>query len=121
MAYETPHNVSVSVNRMFLLAKLESFGLSEKFVRWIRSYLTGRTYRLHVADALSQEIRIKSGVSQGSVIGPLLFLLIVNDLPSVINVITLLFADDVKVVSSRSQSDLLQSSLYMYAISGIGR
>ncbi len=46
---------------------------------------------------------------QGSVIGPLLFLLFVND---VVNLTTLLFADDVKMVSPSSQSDLLQSSLY---------
>ncbi len=45
-------------------------------------------------------------------IGSLLVLLFVNDVPSVINMTTLLFADDVKMVSSRSQSDLLQSSLY---------
>ncbi len=54
----------------FLFAKLESFGLCEKFVRWIRSYLTGRTYRVQVADVLSEETRIP----QGSVIGPLLLL-----------------------------------------------
>ncbi len=65
-----------------------------------------------MAGALSQETSIRSGVPQGSVIGPLLFLLFVNDLPSVINVTTLLFADDVKMVSPRSQSDLLQGSLY---------
>ncbi len=65
-----------------------------------------------VADALMQEIRIKSGVPQGSVIGPLLFLLFVNDLPSIINVTTLLFADDVKMVSPRLQNDLLQGSLF---------
>ncbi len=61
-----------------------------------------RTYRVQVADALAQETRIKSGVPQGSVIGPLLFLLIVNDLPSVINVTTLFFADDVEIISPRS-------------------
>ncbi len=62
----------------------------------------GRTYPVHVADALSQETRIKSGVPQGSAIGPLQFLVFVNDLPSVINVITPLFADGVKVGSPRS-------------------
>ncbi len=45
---------------------------------------------------MSQETRIKSGVPQGSVIGPLLFLLFVNHLPNVIDVTTLPFADDVK-------------------------
>ncbi len=71
----------------------------------------GRTYKVQVTDALSQETRIKSGVPQGSVIGAFLFLLYDNDLPSVINVITLIFADDVKVVSPHSQSDILQSPL----------
>ncbi len=64
-----------------------------------------------MADVLSQETRIKSGVPQESVIRPLLFLLLVNDLPSVINATTLLFADDVKMVSPRSQTDRLQGSL----------
>ncbi len=54
-----------SVNQKFLLAKLESFGLFDKVVRWIRSYLTGRTYRVQVADALSQQTRIKSGYLRG--------------------------------------------------------
>ncbi len=47
------------VNHRFLLAKLESFGLREKVARWIRSYMTGRTHVVQVADALSQETRIK--------------------------------------------------------------
>ncbi len=95
-----------SVNHRFVLAKLESFGLCDKVARWVRSYLTGRTCRVQVADALSQETMIESGVPQASVIGPLLFLLFVNDLTA------LLFADDVKMVSPRSQSDLLQGSFY---------
>ncbi len=79
-----------SVNHRFLLAKLESFRLCKEIVRWIRSYLMGRTGRVQVADALSQETRIKSGVPQESLIGPLLFLLF---------------------VSPRSQSGLLQDAV----------
>ncbi len=52
-----------------------------------------------------------SGVSQGSVIGPLLFLLFVNNLPDVLETLTLLFADDAKMVTRRSQSMNLRSSL----------
>ncbi len=65
-----------------------------------------------MADALSQETRIKGGEPKGSVIGPLLFLLFVNHLPSVIDVTTLPFADDVKMVPPRSQGAFLQDSLY---------
>ncbi len=57
-----------SVKHRFLLAKFESLGLCDKVVRWIRSYLMARTYRMQVACALSQETRIKSGVPHGSVI-----------------------------------------------------
>ncbi len=54
---------------------------------------------MKAANALLQETRIKSGVPGGSVIGPLLFLLFVNDLPSVINVMALLFTDDFKTLT----------------------
>ncbi len=89
-----------SVNHRFLLAKLELFVLYEKVVRWIRSYWTRRTYRVQVADVLSQETRIRTWwLPHGSVTGFFLFLQFVNDLPSAINELTLLFVDDdVKMV-----------------------
>ncbi len=97
---------------MSSLAKLKSFGLCEEGIRRIRSYLTGRIYGVQVTVALSHVTNSKRGVPFGLVIGPLLFLLFVSNFTYVISVLTLLFADDVKTVSPRSQSGLLQSSLY---------
>ncbi len=88
-----------SANHRFLLAKPEPFGLCEKSSDG--SDPIGRE-ELTVADALSQETKIRSGVHQGLAIGPLLFLVFVNDLPSVITVTTLLFVGDFKIVSPLS-------------------
>ncbi len=64
-----------------------------------------------MGDALSQETMTMSGLPCESGVGPLLFLLPINDLPNVVTVLTLLFTDYVKMVSPRSQSGSLQSSL----------
>ncbi len=88
-----------------------SFGLGDVVVRWIEAYPSGRVSRVHVGGEYSGAIPMHSGVLQGSVIGPLLILLFVNDLPDVLETLTLLFADDVKMVTQQSQSMNLHSSL----------
>ncbi len=79
---------------------MKSFGLGDVVVRWIEAYLSDRVSRVHAGGEHSGAIPMHSGVPQGSMIGPLLFLLFVNDLPDVLETMTLLFADDVKMVSS---------------------
>ncbi len=77
----------------------------------IEAYLFGRVSSVHVEGELSRNIPVRSGISQGSVIGPLLFLLFVNDLLDALKSLTLLFADDVKMVTPRTQDMNLHSSL----------
>ncbi len=86
------------VNHRFLFSKMKSFGLGDVVVRWIE-YLSGRVSRVHLVGEHSGAIPMHSGVPQGSLVGPLLFLLFVNDLPDVLETRTLLFEGDVKMVT----------------------
>jgi hypothetical protein len=102
-----PHNM--------LLHKLGSFGFSDGYVSWFRSYLTNRPSRVRVCGTLSQPFQVTSGVPKGSVLGPFLFNLFINDLCSSVQYCKLLiFADDVKifrVINSPHDCLVLQSDI----------
>ena len=84
-----------TVNHKVLLCKLSSFNFSPLALRWFESYLTGRCQHVAVNNQLSPALELHTGVPQGSILGPLLFSLYINDLPSVCpDVETLLYADD---------------------------
>ena len=77
-----------------LLAKLERLGITGSLLKWFRSYLLGRSQRV-IVDGLNSEWReIQAGVPQGSVLGPLLFLIYINDITTGIASDCFLFADD---------------------------
>jgi len=61
-----------------LLTKIANSGVDSRVVVWIREFLLGRTQRVRVGGHLSEEVIVKSGVPQGSILGPLLFLAHVN-------------------------------------------
>lgn len=88
-----------SVNHFILLRKLKELGFSEQPMNWIRSYLFHRTQIVNINGIHSEEQTIKIGVPQGSILGPILFLLFINDLKDVgLRGKMFLYADDIATV-----------------------
>ena len=80
-----------------LLAKLQSYGIQGKVLDWIQEFLTERKQRVVINGSESEWSDVTSGIPLGSVIEPTLFLVYINDMPDVIDVLIKLFADDAKV------------------------
>ena len=98
-----------------LLFNLRSFGITGQLWSWFQAYLTSRRQCVAVNGVLSSFLPVKSGVPQGSILGSLLFILYVNDLPiELYNSSIFLFADDTKgykIIRSPTDRHLLQQDL----------
>ena len=94
---------------MRLLQKLKSHGTDGKLLRWITYWLSSRTQRVCVNGMLSDWKVVLSGVPQGSVLGPMLFLIFINELDYDITNWVLKFADDTKIFGPVcNQSDYMK-------------
>ena len=97
-----------------LLTKLASSGVDSSVVVWARAFLVGRTQMVRVGGQLMKEGKVTSGVLQGNVLGPLLFLVYVNGIWRNTNTNIRLFADDCKIyrkITSKNDTEKLQTEL----------
>ena len=95
------------VNHKILLGKLHKLGIRGFELLWFQDYLTNRKQIVHVNGSNSTWLNILIGVPQGSILGPLLFLIYINDLPLCSELIALLFADDTTLYLSDTNLDQL--------------
>ena len=98
-----------------LIKKIDYYGIRGKTRDWIEAFLSNRTQRVVVKGGQSDEVNVQSGVPQGSVLGPCLFLLYINDLPDQLSSTVRLFADDTLLylaVQTQGDADTLQRDLH---------
>ncbi len=101
-----------SVNhRLLLLAKFKGYGIVPTVMKWVESFLSRRTSQLNANGALSLMAKVISGVPQGSVIGPTLFVIYINDLPDRWAADSVPYADEAKFIALRNHRDTVQGSL----------
>ena len=82
------------VDHKLLLKNLQVYGLNTNSLKWFQSYLSGRYQKVCVDGKLSEALGIHSSVPQGSILGPALFLLFINNLPLVLKNNIGIYADD---------------------------
>ena len=85
------------VNHNLLIAKLGAYGFDKNTLGWIQDFLVNREQRVVLGTECSSWTKVTSGVPQGSVLGPLLFLMYINDLPECLSCPSRIYADDSKL------------------------
>ena len=98
-----------TIDHEVILLKLRNYGVDPFSLRWFKSYLTNRRQKCNVNGHLSSSTSVTCGVPQGSSLGPLLFLIYINDLPNCLNIAQpRMFADDTSISYASNSLDEIQ-------------
>ena len=100
-----------TIDHKILIEKMSCFGFHESTIRWYESYLTNRCFIVNVGKDFSSPGKLSCGVPQGSILGPLLFLLYVNDMPQAIKSDLLLYADDTCLMYTGKDIKMIEEQL----------
>lgn len=100
-----------SVPHYRLLRKMEAYGINGKIYGWVRNFLTNRTQRVKVGQEFSSTANVSSGIPQGSILGPILFTIFINDLPDNLNSKCKIFADDTKIYNTPENNVIMQNDI----------
>ena len=101
VAYLDLNKAFDSVDHNILLSKLQSMGITGQLLAWLEAYLADRQQLVSIHGEFSGLLPVTSGVPQGSLLGPLLFSVYINDLPDSVHLTKpLLFADDSKCLGT---------------------
>ena len=99
------------VSHQRLLTKLYNIGIKGNLMNWIKDFLKGKEQRVEVNNEFSDWASVVSGIPQGSVLGPSLFTIFINDIPNDITSNVKIFADDTKFYNSAHLNHLIQEDL----------
>ena len=90
---------------------MEFVGFCEEATKWLRSYLSNRKFKVHIKKTFSEPGNFPCGVPQGSILGQLLFLLYINDMPQAVDCGLLLYADETCLIFQHNDITKIETAL----------